>query len=505
VSPELPKVGASFLKRAALACLAIVLMCGVAVTSAGLLELDDVLAEINKGGRDLEEVETVVDRAEAGKARTFMILGTDERLGVDKGNEAHSDTIILVRLDPDKEAIAVMSIPRDLLVDIPGYSERDRINTAFTLGGPKLAVRTVRQLLERSGRDFPIHHVVSVSFTGFRRAVDYIGCVYADVDRRYFNDNSAGQNYATIDIQPGYQKICGSDALDYVRYRHSDNDLIRAARQQDFLRQIKAQDGVRNLMDLDDRYRIIRAFRRYFRSDKKLRESKEVLSVLKLLLFTGQNEIQEVGFKLDLSKESPSYLYTNRRLIRETVDQFLDTEASAAPRQRQAASDADREFTRRANSRDRNRPSEIRGLEDARAEGENMAVLGASEIGFPFYYPTLRATGSRYAATEPRTYRMRDLRGKRHDAYRLVLYNGRIGEYYGVQGTTWKRPPILDNPAETERIGNRTFRIYKTGRKVRIVAWETPRGVYWVTNTLNQALNRQKMLGIAQSLRRLGA
>ena len=84
--------------------------------------------------------------------------------------------------------------------------------------------------------------MINVDFGGFRRAVNYIGGVYVDVDRRYFNDNSAAaSNYATIDVQPGYQKLCGKDALDYVRYRHTDNDLVRAARQQDFLRQVARQ------------------------------------------------------------------------------------------------------------------------------------------------------------------------------------------------------------------------------------------------------------------------
>ena len=77
---------------------------------------------------------------------------------------------------------------------------------------------------------------VNVNFWGFRGAVDRLGCVYVDVDHRYFNDNSppngGGGPYAAIDVSAGYQRLCGQDALDYVRYRHLDNDLIRAARQQ---------------------------------------------------------------------------------------------------------------------------------------------------------------------------------------------------------------------------------------------------------------------------------
>ena len=85
---------------------------------------------------------------------------------------------------------------------------------------------------------------MDVSFHGFAEGVNALGCVYVDVDRRYFNDNSGlgfGQNYAVINVKPGYQKMCGQRALEYVRYRHTDNDIVRGARQQDFLRQVRAQ------------------------------------------------------------------------------------------------------------------------------------------------------------------------------------------------------------------------------------------------------------------------
>ena len=96
--------------------------------------------------------------------------------------------------------------------------------------------------------------MINVNFGGFRRAVNYVGGVYVDVDRRYYNDNTTaapGEAYATIDVQPGYQRLKGQDALDYVRYRHGDNDFFRAARQQDFLRQISHQDAVRALLDVE--------------------------------------------------------------------------------------------------------------------------------------------------------------------------------------------------------------------------------------------------------------
>ena len=83
-----------------------------------------------------------------------------------------------------------------------------------------------------------------MNFKGFREAVNAVGCVYIDVDRRYFHDNAACRPAVReIDIQPGYQKLCGQKALDYVRFRHADTDLVRAARQQDFLRQARARSA----------------------------------------------------------------------------------------------------------------------------------------------------------------------------------------------------------------------------------------------------------------------
>ena len=62
-----------------------------------------------------------------------------------------------------------------------------------------------------------------------------------DVDRRYFNDQGGPSGYATINLQPGYQKLNGYQALDFVRFRHTDSDLYRNARQQLFVRAFKDQ------------------------------------------------------------------------------------------------------------------------------------------------------------------------------------------------------------------------------------------------------------------------
>ncbi len=81
--------------------------------------------------------------------------------------------------------------------------------------------------------------------------------------------------------------------------------------------------------------------------------------------------------------------------------------------------------------------------------------------------------------------RSRTSKGKKHKAYRLVLYAGAYGEYYGVQGLTWRYPPILDDPDGTRTVNGRKLMLYYDGSHLRLVAWRTQRAVYWVTNTLS--------------------
>ena len=87
----------------------------------------------------------------------------------------------------------------------------------------------------------PVNYLMTVNFRGFRQIVDRLGGVWMDVDRRYYNDQGGPYGYATINLQPGYQKLTGYRALDFVRFRHTDSDLFRVARQQQFVRALKDQ------------------------------------------------------------------------------------------------------------------------------------------------------------------------------------------------------------------------------------------------------------------------
>ena len=428
-----PHPGRGVLIRALIAGILTISLSATAVASAVLLEIDDVIDEFVPEGREAIDIPEI-SRAEAGDPRTFLILGSDERYGDRKLKiKPRSDTILLARIDPDTKRIAVMSLPRDLKVKIPGAGT-GKINSAYEIGGPRKTVSTIKRLFEdATGEEFPINNVINVNFGGFTRAINYVGGVYVDVDRRYYNDNTtaaAGEAYATIDVQPGYQKLKGQDALDYVRYRHGDNDFFRASRQQDFLRQITHQDAIRALLDVSKRKELARIFGRYFEVDKSFVSAPNLIGLAKTGLFMVNEKapVNEVRFPA-YEAENPaldSYLYVKESSLRKTFDEFMTGKGSTNPRRVTETTKVDRPPQQKR--RKRNKASSIKGLEQTTTEGENMAVVAESQgrLGFPFYFPALRKTGSSYPDDKPRIYGIRDGKGKLHRAYRMVLYARRV-------------------------------------------------------------------------------
>jgi hypothetical protein len=125
----------------------------------------------------------------------------------------------------------------------------------------------------------------------------------------------------------------------------------------------------------------------------------------------------------------------------------------------------------------------------------------------PVYYPQQIASGSRYELPTPgeypRAYLLHDQAGAPHAAYRMVVVlNPLLGQYYGVQGTTWENPPILASPTQTRNVGGKQLQLFFNGHKLTVVGWHTPQGAYWISNTLTDDLTNQQMLGIAASLTR---
>jgi polyisoprenyl-teichoic acid--peptidoglycan teichoic acid transferase len=512
--PEPPPKPKRFWWRFTLASVLIVAVSAAATATAVLLYLDSIAHALSHNNVLTNELHKYISNVNGGEPENILILGSDKRAGVQE-DSGRSDTTMLLRLDPDRNAIAVMSIPRDLKTEIPGYGT-GKFNEAYAYGGPKLTLQTVKQMT-----GLPINHVVNVDFLGFVRAVDAIGCVYVDVDRRYFHSNeglSASEQYAEINVEPGYQLLCGKKALQYVRYRHTDTDLVRSSRQQDFISAARQRISIKDLVL--DQTGLIDIFTKYTTSDVNDKET--MLQVMKLFLASRNAAIKEVHFPAELG---PSYVYATPEAIHGAVNLFLGIEASGGPRG--SLEDGEEEgggSKKKAGKKGKKakpkpekphleklKPPGSDGLVPAREAGEAEAEAAARRLGsgFPVFYPSRLPSGAYYVESnsyehiqDPRVYHFKDTDDERHAAYRMVgvleLDDGT--HYFGIQGIQgWSDPPILSNPSLTKTIHGREYDIYVDGDRVKMIAWHRGDNSYWIANDLLQTLTNDQMVGMARS------
>jgi len=500
--------------RFLLASFLIVAVSAATTATAVLVYLDDVASAIEEN----DPVQKKLDRflADAGGgAQTFLVIGSDKRANEEE-DPGRSDTTILIRLDPDKGLISMMSIPRDLKVEIPGYGT-GKFNEAYSYGGTKLSLQTVKQLT-----GLPINHVINVDFLGFAQGVYALGCVYTDVDRRYYHSNegvAASEQYAEINVQPGYQLMCGKQALDYVRYRHTDTDIVRSARQQDFLSAARSRVSIQDIVF--DQGELVEAFTDYTTSD--ISDKETLLEVLKLLAASRNSTINEVNFPAELS---PSYVYTTKPALDAAVQEFLGgqtvQEAKAQNRRQRQEAAAGKKKKQKSGAQKKSKSKRKKpkvevakpgsdGLVPAREAGEAEGKIAArrSRGHFPIYYPTRLPEDTRFVESDPYektvdpyVYNLKDEDGDRHLAYRMMMVAEMSDgtHYFGLQGIRgWSDPPILDDPSLTKEINGREYDIFVDGENVKIVAWRRGDNSYWVSNDLLRTLTNEQMIGMARS------
>ena len=486
--------------RFGLATVVVVLAFAGATSAAILRTVDDIAGQL--ADPSFENLSAKILPPSNGGPQTIALIGSDVRTGggAAPGDPGRSDTTILLRLDPDSGQIAMLSIPRDLKVEIPGVGT-DKFNAAYAYGGTKLTLQTIRELTGLS-----INHVINVDFQGFAMAIDAIGCVFVDVDRDYYNSNegkSPSEMYAEIDIDPGYQKLCGPDALDYARYRHTDTDLVRSSRQQDLIGEVRNRLSFSEI--ITRRNELIKAFTENTRSD--ISGSKESLELLRLLFDSRGARVVEVPFPATLAG---TYVTATQPEIEAAVDRFLGFEEPAGPvgtlAEGQSGPGAGKKKQGPAAVQSKIPKKGEDGLVDAAESTIALASQIDSEIGsrgFPIYYPkslppsTILADGSR-------GYHLRDGDKNPYAAYRMVFALAAADgtHYFGLQGLReWDDPPILQGPYEEVSWGGRSFRVYSEGDRIRLVAWFSDGNVYWISNSLLLTLDNDEMLGMARSTR----
>lgn len=160
---------------------------------------------------------------------SVLILGSDARPAeLKRGEVGRTDTLLVFVGDRAMPRVAMLSVPRDLWVAIPGYGQ-ERVNAAYELGGPQTAKQTISNVLGQ-----PIDRYLVIGLQGVRDVVDAVGGVDITVpqaihDATYPTDD---YGYQVVDIPAGRQHMDGDTALKYARTRHQDSDFARTARQQ---------------------------------------------------------------------------------------------------------------------------------------------------------------------------------------------------------------------------------------------------------------------------------
>lgn len=219
----------------------------------------------------------------------ILLMGVDKR----RNDRGRSDTLLVLSINPYTKRAALLGVPRDLKVYIPGHG-MDKINHSYAFGGVELTRECMQELLGEA-----IHYHILLSFHGFVKVVDRLGGVYIDVPD--IEGNGRGMNYDEgvvvmrthvdhngylhLHLKPGFQKLDGAGALGFVRYRKStmnrggDSDWARSGRQQQFLKAM-AQQHLR-ITKIDKLLAAAGELRQHITTDMSWDEIYDLLRVLK--------------------------------------------------------------------------------------------------------------------------------------------------------------------------------------------------------------------------------
>jgi LCP family protein required for cell wall assembly len=488
-----------------LACMMIVLLSFGATVTIANHKLDKVAEEVFPKANQVNAPASLVTPEYNEGPETFLVLGSDRREGstdaFDRSDPPHSDTILLVRFDPEQGQTSVLSIPRDLMVNITTPKGQvypnEKVNAAYTIGsklggtrgGMLLAAETIKKEV------FPgltLNAIVDVNFKGFIRVVDSLGCAYVNVDHRYLGGGSVGENFSAINLQPGYQKLCYENALSYVRFRHFDSDFVRVARQQDFLRALREQVSPEDVLGQLDS--VARAVGRAITSTVH-GSRQELVKLAKLIAFSQSKPLRQVKF-LTTNQNAllggASYVTSTPELERRTLHLFLNGHETLhlASSPRPSSSHHSRHSSSAGTA----------GLVPTSAAGEAEVVKATVNVPFRVLYPALQTAPATQEDVRP--YQIRDSSGHLHWAYVVVWQHNPIGGYYDFEGTDWHDPPLFTH-SHTQTIGGREYMIVDDGSHIHVVGWRSGGVLYWVTNTLLEELSNAQMLAVARSARSL--
>ncbi len=537
----MPRTRLGVVWRGVLACVVVIGCAAAATATAGLLQ-------VSSGVGILDTAQALSTKGlkppAPGQPETLLLVGVDHRYG-EGSSPGNTDTMMLVRVDDQSSTINALSIPRDLQVNIPGYGE-SKLNSAYADGGKNGSTLLVATLKKNLFPRLNLTHIFVTDFDSFAKLITAIGCVYVPVDHRYYN-HSIGladptTDYSSIDIQPGYQKLCGNgggadSALAFVRFRHNDSDLVRESRQQDFLEWAKGQFGAGKL--LSEKTKLLNLFAKDVSSDGYLHSTDGLLDLFNLAYNADGTELNSIPFPVGPAIGGTTNLSYSPSQVESAYKQLM-TPTRLAPGQNNSApttttTPAPKTTTvksgkGKAKNHVAGPPPVPRYMAADPDDGNLQAAQLGENVGMPVYFPRnipenysycLSETGNcdigyevqvepdSYTGSYPRHYVLRDTSDKAHRAYVMTLVESygdetetASGQYLTVQGTTWTDPPILQGSHTVRTVHGKTLDVYGQAGKVSLVAWHNGNSVYWIANTLQNLVPAYEMVSMAESFTR---
>jgi LCP family protein required for cell wall assembly len=426
-------------------------------------------------------------------AENILLVGSDTRSGSGTTEGSRSDTIILVHVDSANNFLGMLSFPRDLRVEVPGYGTR-KLNYAFAMGGPALTIQTIQQT---TGID--IDHYLEVDFTAFVEMTDKLGGVYVEVDRPYFY---TGREYANIDLDPGYQLLDGYNALSYVRYRHDLNaDFGRMERQQRYLNALRQQAMGWDLgLKLPG---LVGAFFAHVATDLG---TNEFLRLAWWGIKLDGARIRQVSIRgMNQMSGGVTFVFWKPEQMAAAVQALL-TPPGAAP----AVSEGTTVSVASTTTTTARAPVLPVGATPDSIPNASIWKRVAQNASFAVEAPAYVPKGYRIS-TRSKTYAYEyeiKVGGGKRPAL-LMLYQ-RVGvqragqvklqeEYMNVTATPWLEAPVA-SPGKPVTYKGTVFTVVGTAGKVERVWWKRNGVLYWVSNTLSRVASEAELLAMAESM-----
>jgi polyisoprenyl-teichoic acid--peptidoglycan teichoic acid transferase len=373
--------------------------------------------------------------------------------------------VMLVRLDPTQSQIRVLSLPVSLTARFARFGTMT-IAQAHATDGPKGVLQIVKEVT-----DLRVNHLVDVDTRGFARIVDQLGCVYVDVDRPY-PLGTATVNAPDGLLRAGYQRLCGATALQYALFAGDGSESRQEERQQRLLAAMAPRGSI-----WPDRAKLVKLFTRYAESD--VTGVHAVLRVIGLLIPLQRAPVTTIPFTAGGESRSAGAAPPG-------LDQAMRRFLALPPKSAQIEA--------RVPGRSR--------IRQIRLERPIARALGQVS-GVPRLDPTAIPEG--WSLARPRVYRLDGIgegsppAGER-SSYRWTFRGPVAGEYAGFQATAWRNPPMLNNPSAEMTKHGRTYKLFYDGGSLRTVAWQTPNGSFWVSNTLTDTLSNRQMIALANGM-----